>query len=89
MSLLFADCVISQFQSDEHSYKNRRCPGEFEMYLKCNRCRVSCLDMGKPCKDKCTSGCFCRMGYLRIRPGGKCVPELMCVIGNVTEFWLR
>uniref|UniRef100_A0A182F8Y0 TIL domain-containing protein n=1 Tax=Anopheles albimanus TaxID=7167 RepID=A0A182F8Y0_ANOAL len=32
------------------------------------------------CLLPCTKGCFCRPGYIRRTPGGRCIPTSMCFI---------
>lgn len=54
----------------------RSCP-ENEEYTSCGTaCPPTCQNKSPQiCTDNCVEGCFCKKGYIRQGPGGRCVPE--------------
>uniref|UniRef100_A0A1B0D7N2 TIL domain-containing protein n=2 Tax=Phlebotomus papatasi TaxID=29031 RepID=A0A1B0D7N2_PHLPP len=56
--------------------------GKNEEYMDCGpSCQVDCSTLGQDCpksSKKCTSGCFCKHGYVRDGPGGECIAQRNC-----------
>ncbi|GFV25852.1 zonadhesin [Trichonephila clavipes] len=56
------------------------CPANEQFYVCKPTCRNSCdnfNDTTMPCSLECTSGCFCKKGYVK-RKDGACVPPTEC-----------
>jgi hypothetical protein len=66
----------------------RKCPKN-EVFNSCGTaCEPNCHFSPILCTDQCVAKCFCRNGYIRLKPKGKCVPTSKCQCGRNEEFKL-
>ncbi|XP_055677620.1 zonadhesin-like isoform X2 [Lutzomyia longipalpis] len=63
------------------------CSGKHEKYYDCgNSCFDDCPDPQKKCDLVCQKGCYCEANYVRLTPGGPCVPEWKCPVPCARPF---
>ncbi|XP_059622094.1 zonadhesin-like [Phlebotomus argentipes] len=66
------------------------CTGKNEQYYECgNECTDSCPSPDLACTLECTSGCFCKPDFARLKAGGPCLPAWKCPdpCPNPNEEW--
>ncbi|XP_044255179.1 serine protease inhibitor swm-1-like [Tribolium madens] len=56
--------------------QEKTCPENEEFKTCGTACPPTCQNKSPQiCTDNCVIGCFCKKGYIREGPGGRCVPE--------------